>query len=84
MSRTHHHSLHWGRSHRFADRDDRGYGMSKRGIGEAPSWHVRLYDNRPGRFDDRAVLRLVKKDVIEGDAAVFNRSGGRKPHSYFW
>lgn len=84
MSRTYHHSPRWGVNHRFAmGRNDRGYGMSRRGIGEAPGWHVRLHDNRPGRFEDREILRKVAHDLVDMEAVTFPRTGGRKPHVYY-
>jgi hypothetical protein len=83
MSRTDHHSERWGHQHRFADRSDRGYGFSRRGVGEAPGWHVRLYDSRPGRMEDRALLRRILAGLVDADAAVF-RLGGRRPHTWWW
>lgn len=84
MSNTFHHSLRWGRDHRFAKRPDRGYGFSNRGIGDAPGWHVRMHDHRPGRKADRLLLKKIALEIVDADDASFTRTGGRKPHRYFW
>ncbi len=84
MSRTHHHSSNWGPDHRFAiERNDRGYGFGRRRVGEAPGWHVRLYDHRPCRIEDRRMLRAIRSGALDADGVAFTRTGGRKPHSYY-
>jgi hypothetical protein len=90
MSRTHHHSLHHGRDHRFASttegacRADRGYGFSRRGVGEAPGWHVRLYDTKPARHADATIAHEIVKGTIDPDGIAWAGSANRAPHSYYW
>lgn len=81
MSRTYHHSARWGRDHCFADRPDRRGRSSEAGI---PSWWVTMFMHRPGRRDDVALIRLIMSNRIDADEAVFTRTGGRKPHEYYW
>ena len=84
MARTHHHSRKWGSRHRWADRLDRAGHSGCRDAGEAPSWHVRLHDERPGRrADGMTMLRLMKAE-LDPDAVCFIRGRGRKPHTWYW
>ncbi len=78
MSRTYHHSRKWGKDHAHADRPDRQF------PGTTPSWWVTMFMHRPGRLDDRRVIRLVTSGQICPDEAVFERTGGHKPHKYYW
>ena len=84
MSRTHHHSHRWGSNHCWASgpHRSRSYGGSR--IGEAPGWHVRIYDERPGRRGDRLLLHRIVRAFIDVHAVCFERTGGRKPHAYYW
>jgi hypothetical protein len=85
MSRTHHHSSRWGKEHRWAGHPDRSRGhFTGSRIGEAPGWHVRLYDERPGRRGDVILIRRIILSEVDPEAACFERTGGRKPHSYYW
>lgn len=78
MSRTHHHSRRWGRTHSCAKRPDRHW------YGSTPSWHVTLYMHRPGRRADKVLLHRVIRGTVDADDAVHERTGGRKPHEYYW
>jgi hypothetical protein len=83
MSRTTHHSLKWGPDHRHGPRtDNRPYGGGR--IGEAPGWHVRLYDERPGRRGDHLILERIRQGSVDADEAILVRNPGRKPHKYYW
>ncbi len=84
MSRTHHHSRRWGRTHRWTRHSGRSWGMTHSRIGEAPGWHVRLYDERPSRRADAVLLGRIAGDLALADAAWFRRMGNRKPHTYYW
>lgn len=78
MSRTYHHSYKFGKSNAWAIRYDRG------GYGTTPSWFITMFMNRPGRRDDRRVINLIMSEQVDPDEAVFERTGGRKPHEYYW
>ena len=85
MSRTHHHSYRWGYLYRFSQkRTDRGRIGPRRDAGEAPGWHVRLYDERPGRRGDTLLIHRIIRGFVDVENACFERTGGRKPHSYYW
>lgn len=83
MSRTHHHSAKWGRHHRH-NRHSGRYACGSNRVGEAPGWYVRLHDERPGRRADRLVERHLARGHADPDAALFHRTGRRKPHTYYW
>ncbi|MFC4235945.1 hypothetical protein ACFOY8_11935 [Thalassospira xianhensis] len=84
MSRTNHHSLSWGKEHRFAKRKDRGYRMCNRRVGDSPKHFRHLFDERPQRAKERVLERKIVLGYIDPDDAVFVRTGGRKPHEYYW
>ena len=83
MSRTHHHSRLWGNAHRWAARPDRSWRMTHSRIGEAPGWHVRMFDNRPGRRADRLLIHRIIRRFVDVENVCFERTSGRKPHSYY-
>ncbi len=74
MARTFHHSAKWGKRHvwRFGNF-----------YGHTPSWHTRLFMNRPKRLDNRRALHRVATGAVDADAMAF-ALGCRKPHKYYW
>ena len=58
-------------------------GSGSRRAGEAPGWHVRMFDTVPARRADTLNTRRL---VIERDAAAeaLFSLGSRKPHKYYW
>ncbi|APH60130.1 Hypothetical protein GbCGDNIH7_1770 [Granulibacter bethesdensis] len=84
MSCTYHHSLKYGRNHRWANRPDRcGYGGS-RDASESPNWYSHLHDICPARRKDKAIGRLITRGSIDPVEAVFSYTGTRRPHKYYW
>ncbi|WP_424138675.1 hypothetical protein [Roseomonas chloroacetimidivorans] len=84
MSRTRHHSRKWGPDHRWADLPDRARYSGNRDAGEAPGWHVRLYDERPGRRADKLTIGRLIVGNEDPEEATFIRQGNRKPHTWYW
>ena len=85
MSRTHHHSHRWGKDHRWAVRPGRSRRrLTHSRIGEAPGWHVRMFDNWPGRRRDKLLIHRIIYGFVDVEDACFERTGARRPHSYYW
>ena len=43
-----------------------------------------MFDNRPGRRGDKLLIQRIIRNFADVDDACFERTGGRKPHSYYW
>ena len=43
-----------------------------------------MHDERPGRRGDRLLLYRIIRAFVDVEATCFKRTGGRKPHAYYW
>ena len=83
MSRTHHHSEKWGPKHRWFEGRKDTAGFGSRRVGEAPGWHVHMFDTVPARGSDVLNTRKLVIEPEAADEALFSL-GRRKPHKYYW